>query len=267
MNGSFSRIAVVALLLAISMSPACTDELADDSPVPETPVQPPHVPAPPADPLAPWFAQGFAGKTLVFWGNSTVSQAVYFFDQLKGYAVAGGALEGLDPARILNYGNNGASLAAMLNHGGSYPIEAVVAAQPDLLVIRGPLINDVRLGATSQQAAEQLLTTMLDRLRAGTPRTAILLTTENSLLTTDVANRGYVRPNSAAQQYSDLMRAAVLAMKGRYPNVRVLDVMELEYGTVSQASSPYMWDQLHPSDIGQRTEAEIIANLIGKQQP
>ncbi len=257
--------AAVALLLAVTLLPACGDEMTDGSSNPATPA-PPSDPAPPADPLASWFAHGFAGKKLVFWGNSTVSQAVYFFDQLKGYAVTGGALDGLDPAQILNYGNNGASLAALLNSGGPYPIEAVIAAQPDLLVIRGPLINDVRLGATSLETAEQLLVTMLERLRTGSPHTAILLTTENSLLTVDVGNHGYVQPNSAAQQYTDLMRAAVLAMDGRYPNVRVVDVMKMEYGTICQDSSPLMWDQLHPSDVGQRTEADIVADLIGKPQ-
>jgi hypothetical protein len=123
------------------------------------------------------------------------------------------------------------------------------------------------MGATSLESARQLLITMLERIRSGSPGTAILLTTENSLLSTDVGNYGYVQPNSAAQQYTDLMRAAVLDMDGRYPNVRVIDLMQLEYGSVSLASSPNMWDQLHPSDLGQRTEADIVANLIGIPRP
>ncbi len=198
----------------------------------------------------------------MFWGNSTVSEAIYFFDQLKAYTATGGRLEGLDPALILNFGSNGASLAAMLNGQGAHPISAVIAAHPDLLVIRGPLINDVRLGATSLAGAEQLLQTALDQIISGSPGTPILLTTENSLLTVDVGGHGYVQPNEAAQQYTDILRAAVLAMKDKYPGVKIADVMYLEYGTVCLAQSPLMTDQLHPGEAGQRMEADLIANLI-----
>lgn len=234
----------------------------------ETPAgDPPPTDTPATVPLAAWFEGGFTGKRVVFWGNSTVSQAVYFFDQLRQHTLAGGALEGLAASAILNYGSNGASLAALLNNQGAYPVAAVIAARPELLVIRGPLINDVRLGATSLAGAEQLLRTALERIRAGSPGTAILLTTENSLLTTDVNGSGYVQPSDAAQRYTDILRGAVIAMKGQYPNVEVADIMYLEYGTVSPLQSPLMYDQLHPSEMGQRMEADIIANLIGKPRP
>jgi lysophospholipase L1-like esterase len=236
---------------------------------PEPPAVPPvpEVPAPAPDPLAAWLRGGFAGKKVVFWGNSTVSNAVYFFDQLRSHTLAGRALEGLDPALILNYGSSGATLAALLNGQGMHPVSTVIAARPDLLVIRGPLINDVRLGATSQQQAETLLQAALDQIRAGSPDTAIVLTTENSLLSADVGGYGYVQPVDAAQRYTDIMRAAVLAMRDRYPGILVLDVMYLEYGTVSQAASPLMFDQLHPGEAGQRAEADLIASLIGKPLP
>jgi lysophospholipase L1-like esterase len=254
------------LLLAVLLLSACSSDEMEGTPVPETPApeQPVPQPSPQPDPLASWFQGGFAGKKVVFWGNSTVSEAVYFFDQLRTYTGAGGRLEGLDPARILNYGSNGASLAAMLNGQGRYAIAAVIAAHPDLLVIRGPLINDVRLGFTSLEVAKQLLQSALGQIAAGSPGTAVLLTTENSLLTVDVGGHGYVQPNDAAQQYTDILRAAVLAMKDKYPNVKIADVMYLEYGTVSLPQSSLMIDQLHPSEAGQRTEADVIANLIGK---
>jgi lysophospholipase L1-like esterase len=231
-----------------------------DPPVPQAPVPPP-------DPLASWFQGGFAGKRVVFWGNSTVSQAGYFFEQLQQHTLAGGALEGLAADSILNYGSNGASLAAMLNGQGAFPVGAVIAAQPQLLVIRGPLINDVRLGGSSLEAATRLLRTALERIRAGSPATAILLTTENSLLTTDVNGSGYVQPNAAAQAYTDILRGAVMAMKDRSPNVAVVDIMFLEYGTVSLPASPLMFDQLHPGETGQRLEADLIASIIGKPRP
>jgi lysophospholipase L1-like esterase len=213
--------------------------------------------------LARWFQGGFSGKTVAVWGNSTVSNAVYFFQQLDSYTTAPGLLAGLNAANVLNLGNNGASLAALLDGQGPFPIDAVIAAQPDLLIIRGPLINDVRLGATNLQQAEQLLTAALDRIRAGSPRTDILLTTENSLLTTDVGGRGYVQPNAAAQQYTDIMHDAVMAMAGRYPNVEVYDIMSIEYGQTCQAASPLMADQLHPNEAGQRKEADLVAAVIG----
>jgi hypothetical protein len=210
-----------------------------------------------------WFQGGFAGKKVVTWGNSTVSNAVWFFQELDTYTATGSLLAGLDASHVLNYGNDGASLAALLAGLGPYPIAAVIAAQPDLLIMRGPLINDVRLGQTDLAQAEQLLRAALDQITAGSPNTDILLTTENSLLTTDVGGHGYVQPNSAAQQYTDILRQAVLAMTGLYPHVEVYDIMALEYGTVCQASSPLMADQLHPDQAGQTQEADLVARVVG----
>lgn len=260
MNRAPGKVLRFAVLTAMLLTTACdgSDAGGDSAPI----VNPPAQVQP--DPLANWFLGTFAGKKLVFWGNSTVSNAVYFFDQLRSYTASGASLAGLDPALILNYGSNGASLAAMLNGQGAYAISAVIAAQPDLLVIRGPLINDVRLGATSLEQAEQLLASALDQIRAGSPRTAIVLTTENSLLTTDVGSHGYVQPNDAAQRYTDILHTAVLTVGARYPDVRVLDVMSLEYGVLSPSASMLMGDQMHPNEAGQRAEANLIAGLIGR---
>ena len=213
--------------------------------------------------LSRWYQGGFAGKKLVVWGNSTVSNAVYFFQEFDSYSQANGPLAGLTPGNVLNYGNNGASLAALLAGEGPYPIDAVIAAQPDLLIMRGPLINDVRLGQTDLAQAEQLLTDALDRIAAGSPNTDILLTTENSLLTTDVGGYGWVQPNAAAQQYTDILHDAVLAMSGRYAHVAVYDIMALEYGTICQPSSPLMANQLHPNAAGQTEEADLDVEVVG----
>lgn len=210
-----------------------------------------------------WFQGGFAGKKVVVWGNSTVSNAVYFFQEFDTYTASGSALAGLAAANVFNYGNNGASLAALLAGEGPYPIAAVIAVQPDLLIVRGPLIDDVRLGQTDLAQATQLLRQALDQVITGSPHTDILLTSENSLLTTDVDGHGYVQPNSAAQQYTDIIHEAVLAMKGLYPHVEVYDIMALEYGTVCQASSPLMSDQLHPDQTGQTLEADLVVKVVG----
>lgn len=210
-----------------------------------------------------WFHGGFAGKKVVVWGNSTVSNAVYFFQQFDTFTQSGGPLAGLNADNVLNYGNNGASLAALLAGEGPYPIDAVIAAQPDLLIMRGPLINDVRLGYTDLTQAKGLLIEALNRITAGSPNTDILLTSENSLLTTDVGGHHYVQPNSAAQAYTDILHEAVLAMSGLYAHVAVYDIMSLEYGTTCQPSSPLMADQLHPNQAGQTEEANLEIKVLG----
>lgn len=235
-----------------------------------------------------WYQGGFAGKKVVLWGNSTVSHANVFLPALAGHAGKGGELEGLrvtpeidnrsgdevnhnGPIHALgnieNYGNYGAGLRDMLdgNPAVYYHVDDVIAAHPDLLIIRGPLINDIRMGATSFEQAKQLLSSALDRITRGSPHTAILLVTENSLLSSDQGGYGFVRPNSAAQKYTDIMHDAVMAMKGRYPQVRVYDLMSAEYGIKCLPTSPLMHDQLHPSNEGQRREADLIAHVIGKQ--
>lgn len=241
----------------------------EPAPGPPSPPEPPApaLPAPvPANPLASWFRGGFSGKTVVVWGNSTVSHAAYFFQQLRLETSPGNRLDGLDPQRILNYGNNGASLAALLDGQGPYPVDAVIAAQADLLIIRGPLINDVRFGTTTLEQAIAMLRAALDRIRAGSPGTPILLTTENSLLSTDPGGFGWVQPASQAQHYTDILRAAVLAFDGVYPDVKVFDVMALEYGVTSPATSPLMANQLHPNQAGQEAEAELVVQIIGAQR-
>ncbi len=217
----------------------------------------------PSAALSRWYHGGFAGKKVVVWGNSTVSNAVYFFEQFDTFTAPGGPLAGLSPVNVLNYGNNGASLAALLAGQGPYPIDAVIAAQPDLLIMRGPLINDVRLGQTDLAQAEQLLIQALDRITTGSPNTDILLTTENSFLTTDVGGYNWVQPNSDAQLYTDIMHDAVMAMSGRYVHVAVYDIMALEYGTTCQPSSPLMANQLHPNQAGQTEEADLEVKMVG----
>jgi hypothetical protein len=233
-------------------------------------------------PLAHWLLNGLAGKKLVVWGNSTVSNAVYFFYRLATYCKPGQPLEGLTCGpvtyddlkipRILgsiyNYGNNGASLAALLYGSGPYPIDAVCTAKPDLLIMRGPLINDVRLGNCNLGCATVRVQQALERLEQCIPESSILLTTENSLLATDRGNTGWVKPDTAdaAQAYTNIIHDAVMSMSGKYPNVQVYDVMAEEYGTVSPATSPLMGDQLHPGGKGQQSEADLLVQIIGATQ-
>jgi hypothetical protein len=302
----------------------------------------------PVNPLASWFSGGIAGKKIVYWGNSTVSNVFGLFTNLGANAVPGGALEGVEfrtdmlgvqsdgcgnitvtlsgppnykvgqwvsvwyenstyfsefwalpsvpvsavngntfsyvytgtplppqtsftstggyvTGSILNFGNNGATLACMLTGCGPYPIQTVCAERPDLLIVRGPLINDVRLGATDLGLATSMEQQALQTLRTCSPNTAILLTTENSLLSTDTG-QNWVVPNADAQQYTDIMHDAVTAMNEQFPNVEVVDIMSLVYGTTVQASSPLMTNQLHEDDAGAKLEIQAIIPVIGINQ-
>jgi len=237
-----------------------------------------------------WYRGGFADKKIIVWGNSTVSHADIFFAALAAHAAPGGALEGLPTApridnltaaqidhngrihafgSLINYGNRGASLRMMTGGSGDvyFRIDHVIAARPDMLIIRGPLINDVRMGETNTAQATALLAAALDKFTAELPQTAILLLTENSMLTTDQGGYGFVRPNSAAQRYTRIMHRAVMAMAGRYPQVKVFDLMAAEYGLRCRPSSLLMHDQLHPNAAGQQREADLVAHLIGRRRP
>jgi hypothetical protein len=298
--------------------------------------------------LGTWFNGGIAGKKIVYWGNSTVSNVFGLFTYLGANTVSGGALEGIEfrtdmlgvqsdasgnitvtlsgppnyqvgqwvsvwyekaayvgefvaepsvrvsavngntfsyvyagtplppqtsftstagyaTGSILNFGNNGVSLACMLTGCAPYPIQTVCAEQPDLLIMRGPLIDDVRIGATDLVLATSLEQQALQTLRACSPNTAILVTTENSLLSTDTG-QNWVVPNADAQQYTDIMHDAVMAMNEQFPNVEVLDIMSLVYGTTVQASSPLMTNQLHENGAGAKLEIQAIIPVIGINQ-
>jgi hypothetical protein len=250
-----------------------------------------------------YFQRFFSGdlnhKKIVVWGNSTVSFEDEFFRTLAKHAAPGDVLEGLQvapevdntevgsassPSRnqnghihrlgnIINMGNNGGNLRGMLGTpGGSlfYRIDAVCSEAPDLLILRGPLINDVRMGTCDLDCAKGLEKQMLDRITACSPKTDVLLLAENSLLTTDVGKHGYISPETpeAAQAYSTILRDAILSFHGIYPNVDVMDLQEELYGATSVAASPYMHDQLHPAPEGQQKEAElVIERLRRSRQP
>ena len=166
--------------------------------------------------------------------------------------------QGMATQQLLNFGNNGATLASMLANTSttSTGIGGICAVKPDLLIIRGPLINDVRTGTTNLAQAEAMERQLLDTVRSCSPNTDILLKTETSLLTTNVGGYNYVTPNSSAQAYSTILEQAVTAFTNVYPHVFVLDTQESLFGTTSPATSAYMSDQLHPSAAGQTAEAK-----------
>jgi len=244
-----------------------------------------------------FFSGDLSQKKIVVWGNSTVSFEDEFFRTLARHTGPGDILAGLQvvpevdngevgsatsPSRnqnghihrlgnIINMGNNGGTLRGMLGKpGGSlfYRIDAICSEAPDLLILRGPLINDVRVGTCDLDCAKGLEKQMLDQITACSPKTDILLQVENSLLTTDVGNHAYIRPETAeaAQTYSNILRNAVLSFRGAYQNVYVMDLQEALYGTASVATSPFMHDQLHPTPEGQQKEAELVIELFQRSR-
>ena len=350
MNRAFPSIAIKPVFLALLvLAPPSAARLGPVLnaqglyPTGAPPTAPPILFNPPDQPLASWFRGGFAGKKIVVWGNSTVSNAIFFFDELCRQTAAGGALAGIEcrtdlrgvqadrdetvtvtlaapvayrvgqwvsprfnnpqnqshfwapsvqvsavsgssfsykrrgaPATpftpdsgrvsgaILDFGSKGAALSVLLNTTGPFSATGVCNLAPDLLIVRGPLINDVRLGQVDLAKAELLEKKALDQFASCAPSTAILLTTENSLLTSDTGQH-WVQPNGSAQQYTDILHDAVISMTGKYPNVQVVDVMTAVYGRACPPSSPLMANQLHPNAAGQTKEAQFLLGVIGKR--
>jgi hypothetical protein len=174
--------------------------------------------------------------------------------------------------QVLNFGNNGMALSVMLAdsntaHAG---IGGVCAAIPDLVIYRWG-INDVRQGATSLAQLIALYRQLIAATHACSPLTDIILKAPNGFLTTDVGSNGYVVPNGSAQAYSTILLQAADFIAQNYPDVVVIDEQGTIFGTVSQATSTYMGDQIHPSTSGYAAEAnqdlQILAFLQSQETP
>jgi lysophospholipase L1-like esterase len=233
---------------------------------------------PPYEPYASilthWFGGGVSGKTIVFTGDSTTSNAttmlgtcaqpgpcnnstsyLYTYFQQTGEPLAG--------TTILNYGNNGSTLAAWLADSPTYGYSATVAANPNLIVFCFG-INDVRLGLTNLPSLIALIQQAVNQLRAALPSTDIVLWGPNEFLTTDVGGLGFVSPNSAAQAYSTELFQAYAAVVSQWQNVAVVQKQNLiAFPQTSPALSAYMANQIHPSSLGQIEESVQINNAVG----
>jgi hypothetical protein len=161
---------------------------------------------------------------------------------------------------IYNKGLVGGTLVGALADNTLYNLCA--NPTPDLIVIRGNLINDVRTGTTSLDQARSLIRRMLDRVTGCAPQADILLTTENSLLSTDPTGMGQIVPLSSAQAYSTILHDAVMSFAGAYPQVTVYDMQSALYGLTAQATTALMKDELHPSPVGRTAEADLIAGVL-----
>ncbi len=165
-----------------------------------------------------------------------------------------------------NLGYNGASSSAILST--VVPTLATYVNPGDLVLVRGPLINDVRLGSCNLACATANVQSLYDAIAGAVPVKAdIAWKTENSLLTTDPTSSGYVSPLSSSQAYSRILHDAVFqAFAALPPRAVVWDDMQIVYTKIGfeYASSGWMTDILHPNTTGQAREAEADAQILAQ---
>lgn len=210
------------------------------------------------------------GVAVAIVGDSTSTltiNAQAMATELAFFQAGGEALNGYT---LLDFGNSGASLATWLAGGGTtgHTLADLIAAAPDLIVFSFG-INDVRLGATTEDALYALHAQAMDRLRQALPGAEIVLRMPNSLLSDDPGSTGYVSPLASAQTYTDILRNAYYRLAYQYPNAVLLDTQRAIFGTAAlpAASNPWMQDVLHPSTLGYQYLARALAALIGYKEP
>jgi len=139
--------------------------------------------------------------------------------------------------QILNFGVNGGTLASALANTSptGMGIGGVLAANPDLAIMRGYGINDVRLGACNLACLEAEQKSWIDQLRFNNPKISQILIAENSL-TNNAGCSAYITPTTSAQAYSQILEQATMSWTG-YPTVITLDTQKTIYGSVSPTSS------------------------------
>jgi len=213
-----------------------------------------------SDPLTRWRANGPAGKTICFLGDSTTAVALNFHERFRtNHCAPRGALAG---AETLNYGDDGSTLAAFLSDTREHGITPAISAQADLYVLCYGL-NDVRREPLTTEQFRNRIAEAVERLRAGVPHADILLRTPNPMLSQNASYYDYLQPQESAQVYTDRMRDAYLELQGRWPNVLVWDAMAEIFGTESLPTHPLMADQLHPNASGEIALADALVRVIG----
>lgn len=215
-----------------------------------------------------------ANARAVVIGDSTALEANYAtqFSRLRTvHALTGGRLAGMTPANIISGGNNGQTLASWLTdaagpNGAAYSLADLIAADPDL-VISSWLTNDVRLGATTLSQATALLLQFVDLVTDALPNADLALRVASTFTSTVVGTDFLGGATLAqAQERSDILRRAHLAVQDLRPNVVVIDSPAEVFGTVVTPTSPLMTDQIHFSSTGQTAIADLMAKSIGLVQ-
>ena len=181
------------------------------------------------------------------------------FDGNEGSPLAG--------VTVWHCGDNGASAQAHIGGSGSYPLSYVVSLACDLYLSRF-LINDVRLGNSTQADMQARLETIYDALKAAKTGNTVMMGIPNTLLSTDPGSTGYVVPLGSAQDYSDRMAGAYRALYTRRPGAYVWDTRKTLWGgDTCPATSGAMNDILHPGGTAQDDMARGFTKLVGQSMP
>jgi lysophospholipase L1-like esterase len=208
-------------------------------------------------------------KKITTIGDSTsdnTTGAQYIWSEITSFFTGSGDL--LEGITFTHRGANGNTLSNFLvNTPTGKGIDDAIADQSDLYIFSYG-INDVRLGATSQQQLIDMLDKAIQSLLKNT-KGYILLRIPNSFLLDDPGNTGWLQPLSSAQAYTDLIWNAYMSFKGKYSRVDILDMQTLIFGRTCNtlANSPLMNDVLHPNVGGYRRIGRLISNYIGVQAP
>ena len=167
---------------------------------------------------------------------------------------------------FVNLGYNGASSSAILS--AVVPTLKSYVNPGDLVLVRGPLINDVRLGSCSLACATANVQALYGAITAAIPATAdVAWKTENSLLTTDPTSSGYVSPLSSSPGYTRILHDAIFqAFAALAPRAVVWDNMQIVFTKLGfeYTTSGWMTDILHPNATGQAREAEADAQILSQ---
>jgi hypothetical protein len=226
--------------------------------------------------LSGWY-RDFAfnrSKKITCIGDSTTDSATganFIWNEImNNFANSGDICEGIT---FVNRGSNGNTLYNFINDTtGDKGINTCIADQSDLYILSYG-INDVRLGATTQQQLTTMLDTAIQRLLKET-KGYVLLRVPNSFLLDDPTASGLLQPLASAQTYTDLIWNAYMSFSGKYARVGILDTQTLLFGRTCQtkANAPLMNDVLHPSTSGTtgggyQQLGRLIASYIGITKP
>ena len=216
--------------------------------------------------LASWFkklTKDPADAKIALIGDSTrdVNAAgVNRHNALKRHITQGGALEGMNPANLLNFGYNGQTVEGITTDAN---MAALAAASPDLIDCSMGINNIKGTDLTVDQMAS-IIKTGIEKIRTAIPGVPIVASIPNSFKTTADASN-YITPNDQAAAKSVTLRAAWLSLVDRWIDVIVLDTFDT-YGP-SKATSPFLSDQIHPNTTGAYAAAISFVGLIGRIIP
>lgn len=213
-----------------------------------------------------------ANFTILFLGDSKYKESNY------GYTAAelrdrqnlkGMPLEGAADANILFGGSPGLTATDWLAGSGDFDQNDYLAVAADLNVIVVDFTtNRFRVAGATIATFLAEMDLLVAYLHEHSPNADIMLPTMFPFTTT-VVGTDYLSGATAtqAQARSDLGHQAVLAMRGRYSYVEVVDFAADVIGTIVTAASIHHADQIHWSGDGQIAFAQYIAGKIGARRP